>query len=103
MKTLVDHVLSIENEAAGILEVARAEAKRIEQDAGVGAAALRAAAATDAAQRVAAFREAAREKLERDIAAAEAEGKRALAALEHIRGETIERQVQRVIARFREQ
>ncbi len=102
MKSLIDDILTLENEANGLLEEARAKAKEIEKASTAKQAAIREEIMADVERRVAVFREEAERKHQEDIARAKAEHEAALAALDQIVDGVIADQADALVAQFRE-
>jgi len=102
MKSLIDDILTLEDEANQLLESARATAKEIDKASASKQAAIREEIMADVERRVATFREEAERKHQEDIVRAKAEHEAALAALDQIVGGVISEQADAVVAQFRE-
>ena len=100
MKSLVESILSLEEEANGVLESIHAEAEAIEEDTAAKIQAIQDEAAANVAQRVAAFREQATKKHEQDIADAARESQQALHAVAQVSGDLIQTQAQHIVQAF---
>lgn len=102
MASLIENVVSLEQEADAVVAAAHAEAKEIEKRSVEELAARRAAIETDAAARVEAFRQAAEARYAGELAEAEREFEAASSALRRLDAKAVERQADRVVARFGE-
>ncbi len=102
MDSLINKVLEVENEAAAIIEKAHAEAKEIEKRVGAELASFGKETAAKVEQRIVAFREEAMRRHEREAEKQAEEARKALEGVGHIPAELISRQVEKVVARFRE-
>ncbi|MBI4556826.1 MAG: hypothetical protein HY706_04520 [Candidatus Hydrogenedentes bacterium] len=102
MPSLVENVLSIEEQADQLVAEAQRAAKDLERQAEVEVDALRRELASGTDQRVAAYRQEAEARHRQALATAEAEFQAALCALEGIPQEVIRRQVDRIVSRLRD-
>jgi len=102
MNALIDTILAVENDATQLLEKARAEAKTLEKKAESEIAALQEEINAKVAQQVTAFRETAERRHADDAAKEKQAAQDALAALERIPGAVVSKQVDMIVARFRE-
>ncbi len=102
MASLIENVVSLEQEADAVVAAAHAEAKEIEKRSVEELAARRAALESDAAARVEAFRQAAEARYAEELAEAEREFEAASSALRRLDAKAVERQADRVVARFGE-
>ena len=102
MATLVENIVSLENEADSIVAKARVEAKEIENSSIAEAEAYRLKLAEETEQKVGAFRKETEEKYQRSIAEAQDELAQALSAMDHIAGSAVREQINRIISRFSE-
>ena len=102
MATLVENIVSLENEADLIVAQARVEAKEMEKSSIAQAEAYRSKLAEKTEQKVAAFRKETEEKSQRTIAEAQDELAQALSAMDHIAGSVVREQINRIISRFSE-
>jgi hypothetical protein len=102
MESLIQNILSIENQANEILEKARGESREREKSALDQIAAIQQEIAGQVEARVGVFREAAEKQHKDDVAQAQAESQRALSAIDHIGQDVINRHVDRVVARYLE-
>lgn len=102
MKSLIDDILTLEDQANGLLDGARATAKEIEKAAAAKQAAIQQEIMADVERRVGEFRSEAERKHQEDLAQAKAEHQAALAALEQVAATVITEQAEAVVAQFRE-
>jgi len=102
MNLLIDSILSVENEANALIEQARTEAKALEKRADNEIAALQQEIAAKVEQQVAAFRETAVRRHEEEVAKEGAAARKALETVDRIPADLISRQVDKIVARFRE-
>jgi len=102
MESLIDRLLSVENEAGAIIEKARVEAKEVEKQAKSDIAAVQKEVAATVEEKFAGFREQALSKHEKDVADQEAEARKTLEAISHVPADLISKQAEKIAARFRE-
>ena len=102
MATLVEKIVTLENEADSIVAQTRAEAKEIEKSAMTEMDVYRLKLAEETDQKVAAYQGEMEEKHRRSVAEAEKELAQALDAIDQIVGEAVKRQIDRIVARFNE-
>jgi F0F1-type ATP synthase membrane subunit b/b' len=102
MESLVQNILSLENQANDLLEKARADAREHEKSAADKIAEIQQEISAQVESRVADFRAKAEQQHQEDVAQAQAESQRALAAVDHIGQEVIARHVDSVVARYLE-
>lgn len=102
MNSLIDRVLSVEEEACAIIEKARAEARELEKRAAVDISLIQKEALANVEKKIEAYREQALQKHEHDIAAQEAESRQVLESINQIPNSLIDAQIEKVVARFRE-
>jgi hypothetical protein len=102
MATLVETVVSLENEANAIVAQAHAEAKELESSTAAELEAYRQKVAQATEQKVLAVQGEMEEKHKRAVEELERDLVLALDVMERIPGEKIERQIQRILTRFDE-
>ena len=102
MEPLTESILGMEQEADEVLAAARAEAARAEERAEQEADAHRVELDTDVNRRVEAFGREAESAHQAAIQEAEEKLRTALDAIENVPAKTFEKQVKRVVERFRE-
>jgi len=101
MSSLVQSILTIENEASNVVARAHEEAAALAKQADEKIAAQRAALAEETARRIEEFRKSAAERHEKDLAGAEAAHRAALDAIDQIPQSRIQQEVDRIIDAFR--
>ena len=99
MKTLIDKVLSLENEAERILDDARREAKKIDADADAQIAQLRADGEAVLQRRIQEYRNAAEQKHQDEVAKARAALAQELERVKQVPDSVVE-QAAKIVARF---
>ena len=102
MESLVQNIMSLENQANDLLEKARADAGDREKSAADKIAEIQQEIAAQVESRVAEFRASAEQQHQEDVAQAQVESQRALAAVDQIGQEVIARHVDSVVARYLE-
>lgn len=102
MEPLIESILGLENEADGILSAARADSAERERKAAQEAEAHRSQLEADVDRRLAAFEKEAEAKYKADVAQSEQELKASLESIDGIPTALFDKQVERVVARFRE-
>lgn len=102
MATLVEDIVSLENEADFIVAHARAEAKEIERSAVLESEAYRRKLAEETDQKVMAFQREMEERHKRSVAETERDLVQKLNAIDQIADETIKQQILRIVTRFSE-
>lgn len=102
MGSLIDKLVHVEGEAGGLIEQARADAKKLEKETDAEIERIHKAIQDAVAERITAFRAEAAQRHETEAAHQQSIQDRALAAAEHVPVELISRQVDRIVARFQE-
>lgn len=102
MATLVDEILSLEKSADAVVAEAHAHAKKAEQDTDSALAEYRREKAEEVRRRMDAFAKSAEEKHQKALADKQEKVNAGLAAMDRIPEAERQRQVNRVISRFRE-
>lgn len=103
MASLIENVLSLEQEADAIIAAAHAEARQIEERAEMELRARRETLEAEAAARLAAFREEAVARHREELAKAEQEAESAAASVRNLDKQALERQADKVVGRFKAQ
>jgi hypothetical protein len=101
MAMLVKEIVDLEAEAESILAEARAEEQNLEKSVDKEIATYRERLAEELNRKLSAFQKETAERHTSLTAQAESELKEALNDLDNIPGETLRRQVERIVARFR--
>ncbi|HOC68511.1 MAG TPA: hypothetical protein PLL36_07360 [Candidatus Hydrogenedentes bacterium] len=102
MDSLIDRLLSVEDEAGAIIEKARAEVKDLEKQTAASIAAVHDEIVCGVDRKFAAFREEALVRHEEEAARQKEAARKTLEAAGHIPAELISRQAEKIVARFRE-
>jgi len=102
MKTLIDKVLSLESEAERILEDARKEAKKADQEAHARIARLQAEAAAALEQRISEYRSTAEKKHREEVAAAQVSIAQEIDKVKKVPDSALAGQAARIVDRFSE-
>jgi len=100
MKTLIDKVLSLENEAERILDDARREAKKTDADADAQIAQLRADGEAVLQRRIQEYRNAAEQKHQDEVAKARAALAQELERVKQVPDSVLVEQAAKIVARF---
>ncbi len=99
---LVENILSLEKEADRIVAEAHAEAKEMEKSALLEAEVYGRRLTEEADKKVLAFQKETEEKHQRSIAEVQKELARALTAVDQVETAVLDRQVDRIVAKFEE-
>jgi len=102
MGSLIDKLVHVESEAGGLIEQARADAKKLEKETDAKIERTRKAVQDAVGERIAAFQAEAAHRHETEEARLQSVQDRALAEAEHVPAELVSRQVERIVARFQE-
>lgn len=102
MDSLIDRLLKLEGEAGAVIDKARAEAKELEKQTNADIAAMRKEVSVGVDRKSAAFREEALQRYEADAAQQKQEAEKVIESIGRVPEELISRQVEKVVARFRE-
>jgi hypothetical protein len=102
MASLMENVLSLEQEADALVAAAHAEAKDIEKQAETDLRARKEAIASETAHRIEEYKASAEARCREDLARAEREHEAATATLQTLDRKAISRQAENVVARFKE-
>lgn len=102
MDSLIDKLLAVEGEAGAVIEKARVEAKELDKQSNAAIAAMRQEVSAEVNRKLAAFREGLFKRHESESAKQKAEAEKALEEVGRVPEVVISRQVEKVVARFRE-
>jgi len=102
MVTLVEKIVSLENEADSIVAAARAEASDLEKSAAADIEAYRRKLSADTDEKVSLFQKQMEEKHKASVVEAEAELVRALGAVDQIADDVLRKQIDRIVNKFSE-
>jgi F0F1-type ATP synthase membrane subunit b/b' len=102
MNTLVENIVSLENEADSVVAKARVEAQELEKSAAADIEAYRRKLSEDMEAKVSAFQKQMEEKHKASVVAAEAELVRSLGAVDRIADDVLRKQIDRIVNKFSE-
>ena len=102
MKTLLDNIISLEREADGIIEKARASAKEIKSSTEEALRKYKEDLAKEREERIEKKEKEAQLQYEETIATEELIFEKNMKAIKNIPDEKLEREVERILSRFRE-
>ena len=102
MITLVEKIVSLENEADSIVAEAHAEAHELEKSAAADIEAYRRKLSEDTEEKVSLFQKQMEEKHKASVVEAEAELVRALGAVDQIADDVLRKQIDRIVNKFSE-
>jgi F0F1-type ATP synthase membrane subunit b/b' len=102
MVTLVENIVSLENEADSIVDSARKEAQELEKSAMADAETYRRKLSVDTDEKISLFRKEMEEKHKASVVEAEAELVRALGAVDQIAEDVLRKQIDRIVNKFSE-
>ena len=102
MAALVENIVALEKEADAIVAQARTEAKEIEKSAIGEAESYRRRLAEDTDKKVIAFQKETEEKHQRSVAETQKELGQTLDAIDQIAGDTLKKQIDKILTRFGE-
>ena len=102
MAALVENIVALEKEADAIVAQARTEAKEIEKSAIGEAESYRRRLAEDTEKKVTAFKKEMEEKHQRSVAETQKELGQTLDAIDQIEGDTLKKQIDKILTRFGE-
>jgi F0F1-type ATP synthase membrane subunit b/b' len=102
MNTLVENIVSLENEADSVVTKARVEAQELEKSAAADIEAYRRKLSEDMEAKVSAFQKQMEEKHKASVVAAEAELVRSLGAVDRIADDVLRKQIDRIVNKFSE-
>lgn len=100
MDTLVEKIVSLENEADSIVAAAHTEAKGLEKSTAAEIETYRRKLSTDTDAKVSSFQKEMETKHQASVIEAEAELVRALGAVDRIEENILKRQIDRIVGRF---
>jgi F0F1-type ATP synthase membrane subunit b/b' len=102
MNTLVENIVSLENEADSIIAGARAEAQELEKSAAADIEAYRRKLSEDTETKVSLFQKQMEEKYKASVVEAEGELVRSLSAVDQIADDVLKKQIDRIVNKFSE-
>jgi F0F1-type ATP synthase membrane subunit b/b' len=102
MVTLVENIMSLENEADSIVDSARKEAQELEKSAIADVEAYRRKLSVDTDEKISLFQKEMEEKHKASVVEAEAELVRALGAVDQIAEDVLRKQIDRIVNKFSE-
>ncbi len=102
MNTLVENIVSLENEADSVVAMARAEAQELEKTAAADIEAFRRKLSEDTEAKVSLFQKQIEEKHKASVVEAEEELVRSLGAVDRIADDVLRKQIDRIVNKFSE-